>query len=190
MIDSTPSPCRRPVTLVACPDCGRDVSYRAPHCVHCGAPWPGGNSGSRVAALIGIVILVAGGVVAFKAAKCHRMDGRAISTHPVVMTCGHQGDWDQAMSFRESGTGYLGIRCDDSADGAVIYIIGENSPAARIGLAPGDRIVRIGGSDIGCFHDVLGAIWRHRPGDDVTVAVKRRGETRVFDVTLDKHPRD
>jgi predicted metalloprotease with PDZ domain len=188
MIEPTPSPCRRPVALVACPDCGRDVSYRAHHCVHCGAPNPGGSSGARAAAVIGLVILLVGGVVALKAAKCHRMDMRCSA--PVVLTCGHQGDWDEAMSNRQDGTGYLGVRCDDSADGAVIYVVGNDSPAARIGIVPGDRIVRIGGSEIGCFHDVLGAIWRHLPGDNVTVAVRRGSETRVFDITLDKHPRD
>ena len=29
-----------PAMLTSCPDCGREISRLARHCVHCGRPWP------------------------------------------------------------------------------------------------------------------------------------------------------
>jgi S1-C subfamily serine protease len=94
------------------------------------------------------------------------------------------------MAGRPSGTGYLGIQLDDSGDGATVTLVGSNSPASRIGIHVGDRILRIDGGSTGCFHDVLEAIWRHKPGEPLEVAVRRDGQMRIFDVTLEKHPRD
>lgn len=187
-MNHTPSPCRRSPALIACPDCNRDVSYRAPHCVHCGRPNPGGCPMGKVGVILGIAILGLTAVVAMKSAKCHRMDSRSQAIS--IQTCGHEGDWNAALSRRVEGTGYLGVRCEDGSATAVLELVGKGSPAEKIGILVGDRIVKIDGADIACYHDVLGAIWKRKPGDEVKVEVRRGAETRIFEVALDRHPND
>ena len=194
-MEISPSPCGRTSGrmgrgLVTCPDCNREVSYRAPHCVHCGRPNPGGScKGALVAVHVAIVLTI--GLAAFMCLKKEHHGAWPVSCRTSVLpACGHVGDWDAAMSGRPSGTGFLGIQLDDSGDGAVVTLVGTHSPAARIGLHVGDRIIRIDGGSTGCHHDVLDAIWRRKPGEPLEVAVRRDGAMRIFDVTLEKHPRD
>ncbi len=179
------SPCGRTASLVACPDCGREVSYRARHCVHCGRPYPGGCPMGKAGVILAIVAIGFGGLIGVQAAKRHRTAPTSCSV--AVMPCGHEGDWNQSLSHRASGVGFLGIHCDDTTG---VQWVGDDSPAERIGIEAGDRIVKIDGTDIGCFHDILGAIWKHKPGDKVKVEARRGSEKRIFEVELGKLPRD
>jgi len=58
--------------LATCRDCGREVSTRAHHCVHCGRPWPSGNCCSPIVTglLVGVVALTAVGGAIFVRHKC------------------------------------------------------------------------------------------------------------------------
>ena len=61
-----------------CVDCGREVSTRARHCVHCGRPFPACR-GTGPAVLAGVVLsllVVAGAVCAVRTLKCGRGDAR------------------------------------------------------------------------------------------------------------------
>lgn len=61
--------------LSTCRDCGREVSTRAHHCVHCGRPWPGGNCCSPIVTglLVGLVALTAVGGAVYVRNKCHKI---------------------------------------------------------------------------------------------------------------------
>ena len=60
--------------LTACKDCGREVSTRASHCVHCGRPWPGAKCQGWmvVGALAAIAIAVTGVCVVSSVVKHDR----------------------------------------------------------------------------------------------------------------------
>jgi hypothetical protein len=57
------------MALANCKDCGREVSTRARHCVHCGRPWPSQKCCAPLATglIAGLIALTAvGGVVLVK----------------------------------------------------------------------------------------------------------------------------
>src|SRR5260370_128446 len=70
------------------------------------------------------------------------------------------------------------------ADGLLIREVGENSPAARAGLARGDLIVAVGGQPVGGVDDLSGALRAAAPGGTVDLTVLRGTEERAVHVVL------
>jgi S1-C subfamily serine protease len=79
--------------------------------------------------------------------------------------------------------------------GVAIVQVGRGSPAARAGLQPfsrgsrgeivmGDVITAIGGEPVESLDDMLAALERRQPGDQVTLSVWRAGQVRQQAVTL------
>jgi membrane-associated protease RseP (regulator of RpoE activity) len=80
----------------------------------------------------------------------------------------------------------LGIRMDESEDGAVVLAdVVENLPAAKAGLRAGDELVSIDGKAIEKPSDVRDAIKEKNPGDKVAIVVRRDGEEKTFEVALE-----
>lgn len=103
-----------------------------------------------------------------------RRDGRQISV-PVALA-----DRTVSDSFgNESRIGDLGI---DFAVPVVGGFFGD-SPAEKAGMKVGDRIVAINDRTIGSFLDIP-EIVQPRPGEKVTIVVRRDGQTHVLPVTL------
>jgi S1-C subfamily serine protease len=65
--------------------------------------------------------------------------------------------------------------------GVVVIDVREGSPAARVGLRPGDMILRIGATELRSVRDLLAALEARRPGP-FRVAIRRQG--RVMEATL------
>ncbi len=57
-------------------------------------------------------------------------------------------------------------------------------PAALAGLRPGDVIVEVDGQPVATYEEFVVAIRTFLPGDEVTLSVRRDGDTRDFTVTL------
>ena len=70
------------------------------------------------------------------------------------------------------------------ADGLLIRDVGEDSPAARAGLARGDLIVAVAGQPIGGVDDLFGALRAAGPGGTVELTVLRGTEERSVHVVL------
>jgi S1-C subfamily serine protease len=68
--------------------------------------------------------------------------------------------------------------------GALIVGVAERGPAAEAGVEPGDIVTHLDGTEIGSAEDLLGALRRRAPGDEVTLRLVRDGETREVTVTL------
>ncbi len=74
------------MALTHCADCGREVSTRARHCVHCGRPWPAPASGTAV--LVGAVVALvlagaaAGAFMLKRDCRSHEIEIRSVPAVP------------------------------------------------------------------------------------------------------------
>jgi S1-C subfamily serine protease len=62
------------------------------------------------------------------------------------------------------------------------------SPAATAGLQPGDVITKINNTRISSTNDFIATISSYKPGDTVTLTVRRDGTTKQIHVTLGDRP--
>ncbi len=83
---------------------------------------------------------------------------------------------------------YLGIRIEDVTSGAKITSVVAGSPAAKGGLKPGDVVTSFDGKAIASADALTGAVSGGKPGETVTVTVKRDGSTKHLSVKLGVQP--
>jgi serine protease Do len=69
-------------------------------------------------------------------------------------------------------------------EGAYVDSLMEKGAAAAAGIKEGDVITGIAGKQVRKTSDVLEQIGRHRPGDQISVTVDRKGKELTFDVLL------
>jgi serine protease Do len=86
--------------------------------------------------------------------------------------------------------GWLGAgnRPGHGGPGAAIGSVYEGTPAARAGLRAGDVIEAIDGEALQSFEDLRARVGDKRPGEVVTLKVKRDGATIELDATLEAKP--
>ena len=73
-----------------------------------------------------------------------------------------------AASARERGL--------DVLDGAYVAAVTENSAAAKAGIKEGDVITKVNGAAVKTNSEVISLLARKRPGDEVTLTVRRSGK--------------
>lgn len=86
---------------------------------------------------------------------------------------------------------YLGVGLQDRRDGGqgvIVTGVRADTPAAEVGIEVGDLIVGVDGSQTTGFAALIAAIRDKQPGDSVTVAIVRGGETVELDVELISRP--
>jgi S1-C subfamily serine protease len=72
--------------------------------------------------------------------------------------------------------------------GVLVGRVEAGSPAAEAGLAQGDVIVAIDGSEVATLVDLLAELREAAPGDEVAVTFVRQGEEQEIAVTLSELP--
>lgn len=77
------------------------------------------------------------------------------------------------------------VDSDSEGDGVVLAEITEDSPAAKAGLRPGDRLVRWDGQKLTDADGWRQLLARHTAGDAVNVGVKRGDEEVTLTLTLE-----
>lgn len=79
------------------------------------------------------------------------------------------------------GTGHpapvwVGVSVLDHPGGVLVATVHPDGPAERAGLRPGDVVVALAGSPVTDRGAFIAALRAHQPGDQVEVAIERRGE--------------
>jgi S1-C subfamily serine protease len=84
------------------------------------------------------------------------------------------------------GMAYLGITPDYAAgsDGLIISAVAANSPASQGGLKPGDVILRFGDSAVADLRALMDGLRKRKPGDIVSIEVRREQQSVTCTVTL------
>lgn len=72
--------------------------------------------------------------------------------------------------------------------GALVLTVTEGGPADEEGIEAGDVVVAAGGDPVRTVEDLLGAIRRREPGDELTLSVVRGGDEREVTVRLAERP--
>jgi len=75
-----------------------------------------------------------------------------------------------------------------SDQGATIRQVIPDSPAAAVGLRPGDTVVDLAGTAIHTWEELLSAVGQHQPGQSVHVVVRRDGNRVEVTLTLGVRP--
>jgi putative serine protease PepD len=79
-------------------------------------------------------------------------------------------------------TGYEGDGAEISTDAGSAITAG--GPGAKAGLKPGDVITKFDDTLVDSGETLIGEIWQHKPGDQVTLTYTRSGSTHTTTVTL------
>ncbi|MDP9294571.1 MAG: trypsin-like peptidase domain-containing protein [Actinomycetota bacterium] len=85
---------------------------------------------------------------------------------------------------------YLGLASteDPSRPGALVRTVNTGTPADRAGVRPGDLVVAISSTRVRNPSDLGKAVNAAKPGDTVTLQIRRGGDTRKLDVKLGTRP--
>ncbi len=72
----------------------------------------------------------------------------------------------------------------DNLEGVYVLEVNDNSAAKEAGIQKGDVIMRINNVRVNSPSELQELVGRNRPGDKITVEVKRDGKLKQFEVTL------
>ena len=91
-----------------------------------------------------------------------------------------------------NNSGYLGIQMEDSTDGSGVKItlVSPKSPAEKAGLKPNDIVFGINEVETLDLETLRSTIGLHKPGDAVTIHVRRGDAQQDLKATLEKRPAD
>ncbi len=84
---------------------------------------------------------------------------------------------------------YLGLSTTAAPNGgAQIADVTAGAPAEKAGLTQGDVVTKVDGATITKPEDIADAIADNKPGDQITMKVRRNGQERSLNVTLSDRP--
>lgn len=86
------------------------------------------------------------------------------------------------------GAPYLGVAVEQAAGGVVIRLVDADSPAAKAGLAVGDRLVDLDGAEVPTVRAWLRLLRQKQPGERGAVQVERGGARVTVEVELAPPP--
>jgi len=98
------------------------------------------------------------------------------------------------IRFGETRPGWVGVQVEDStpvageASCTIVGALDPETPAAKSGLQPGDRLVSVGGTTISTSEDVVDASYFLTAGDPAEIVVRRGNETLSVTVKPTLHP--
>jgi putative serine protease PepD len=83
---------------------------------------------------------------------------------------------------------YLGVSLDSTAASARVAEVRPGTPAAKANLRTGDVVTAVDGTTVNSAEALTRAIDAHKPGETVTVKIRRNGKDITVQVTLASRP--
>jgi putative serine protease PepD len=94
----------------------------------------------------------------------------------------------QLISSGKVQHAYLGVQLTDASGGAGVAQVANGGPADDAGLRSGDVVTSIDGKAVAGSDALVTAVDSHKPGDQVTLKVRRGGNTTDIKVKLGTRP--
>jgi serine protease Do len=141
----------------------------------------GGDSGGPLFDLDGKVIGI------------HSRIGERLSVNIHVPINTYRDTWDrlakgEVWGGRKRGQPYIGVELDEDSTGCRIVAVDKDSPAEKAGLKPDDVVIRFGKEPIEDLEDLLTLINAHKPGDEVSIHVRRGKRILELKIIIGKRP--
>lgn len=96
-----------------------------------------------------------------------------------------QGQHQERTQYTGRERAALGVMLSEADQGQVhVSEVVQNSPAQQAGLRAGDQIRKIDGEQVNSYRDVVRAINRKHPNDQVQITVDRNGREQELNVAL------
>jgi len=108
----------------------------------------------------------------------------------VVSVAARKADSRSGPRMPPPNSGYLGIALETVAQGAKVSQVMPGTGAAKAGLKVNDVVVALAGRAIKDHDSLIKSIQNYKPGDKVTLKVKRGDEELEFKAELGKRPLD
>lgn len=117
-------------------------------------------------------------------------DRMTINIHVPVDT--YRATWDRLAKGEVWGGGrrgpYIGVRLDEGDRECRIVEVDKDSPAEKAGLKAEDVVIRFGKEPVEDLDDLLTLIKEHKPGEEVSIGVRRGKKILELKIVLGKHP--
>jgi putative serine protease PepD len=165
---------------------GATNGFSIAHAIQTDASLNPGNSGGPVldarGRLVGIADQIATGG---SASQSSSGVGFAV---PIDLVKSELSQLERGAAVRHA---YLGVETGDatSGNGALVGSVQGGGPAAAAGLRSGDVVTAFDGSPVHGSNDLVAAITSHKPGDRVTMTVRRGSNRLNITATLATQPR-
>jgi serine protease Do len=131
----------------------------------------------------------------------HSRIGQSLTANMHVPSDSFVADWDKllkgdswaaAAGAVKLPTAQLGVRAYAAADfdgkGVKIMEVMAGSPAEKAGLKLDDIIASLNTKALGKFEDLKAEIDKRKPGDEITLEIRRGTETLTIKAILEKIP--
>jgi serine protease Do len=96
---------------------------------------------------------------------------------------------DQPPKTANDKAGWLGISLDESSKGPTIMTVWPKSPAQKAGLKVKDLVLKVAGHKVIDSESLINRVGKYKPGDVITLNVKRGKEDLEIKATLEKRPK-
>jgi len=170
---------------------GLDRTISAPngftvaHAIQTDASLNPGNSGGPVLDASGKVIGIVDQIATNGSSETSSGVGFAV---PIDLVRSELSSLEAGNSVSHAYLGVSTSSVSSTSTGALVQSVISGGPAADAGLRAGDVVTKLGSTTINGSNDLVAAIATHKPGDKVTLTVRRGSDTTDLTVTLGTQP--